>query len=201
MRPMTLLVVLLALASPAWASTPLSQSHPPAAPAGKDPSVTARSSPQPLVGRWRAAPLQVLLSSELDTSVFGENAQSTRNVELVVQPTGQATLTVTQRVIDARRRAVPGTTTIDRIDFTLGDLTRDGTFAAVPRYETNITKAVRRYPDLPQPPSELDGIRIEIIANDEDHNRVDVTLESDEEGATFSEPLRRVPAPAARRGA
>ena len=62
----------------------------------------------PLSGMWRSAPEETPLTTAFDESVWGNNAKSIRTVEMSVRPTGDATLRVTRRVVDAKGRTVPG---------------------------------------------------------------------------------------------
>ena len=69
----------------------------------------ASASNADLAGRWRSAPEEISLTTEFDESVWGKNAKSVRTVEMSVRSTGEATLTVTRKVVDARGRTVGDT--------------------------------------------------------------------------------------------
>src|SRR5215216_846131 len=73
-----------------------------------------------LAGTWKSALDQVKLTSDFDKSVWGANATSVRTVDLVVRPSGEATLKVTKKVIDARGRTVPASTWIEEAQLVLG---------------------------------------------------------------------------------
>lgn len=61
------------------------------------------TNPPVLMGAWRSAPEETPLSSPFDESVWGKKAQAIRIVEMTVKPTGDATLTVTRKVVDRCR--------------------------------------------------------------------------------------------------
>ena len=67
-----------------------------------------------LVGSWKSATDRLTLSTAFDESVWGKNAASERDVELTVPSTGPATLTVTRKVVDAKGKTVPGSTSIEQ---------------------------------------------------------------------------------------
>src|SRR5688500_11441124 len=78
-----------------------------------------------LVGTWKSAPETLKLTSEFDKSVWGADASSVRTVVLAVQPSGEATLTVTKQVVDARGRTVDASTWVEEVRLKLG-ASRDG---------------------------------------------------------------------------
>ena len=61
-----------------------------------------------LNGTWKSTPDEMRLTSAFDESVWGKNAKSIRTVEMTVRQGGEATLTVTRKVVDARGRTVAG---------------------------------------------------------------------------------------------
>src|SRR5688500_15314719 len=73
-----------------------------------------------LVGTWKSASDQMKLTTDFDKSVWGSDASSVRTVDLVVRPSGDATLKVTKKVVDARGRTVPASTWVDEAQLTLG---------------------------------------------------------------------------------
>lgn len=71
------------------------------------PGVEARAAgtlPQAWVGKWAAPQYKVPLSSDLDLAVWGRNAFSVRDVDLSVEPDGDAVLKVFNSVVDQRGR-------------------------------------------------------------------------------------------------
>src|SRR5262245_37400963 len=61
-----------------------------------------------LAGTWTSAPDEMKLTTDFDRSVWGAGATSVRTVALVVQSSGNARLTVTRKVNDAKGRTVTG---------------------------------------------------------------------------------------------
>jgi hypothetical protein len=155
--------------------------------------------PAHLAGHWRSPVLEVLQSSDVDKSVFGPGASSTRVIDVVILPSGKGTMTVTRKVLDSRRRTVPGTPAIDRVEFTVGPVVQAPTMGPRPHYAVSITKAERTYPDLPQGPSPLSDLEVQLVVDDTDRNHVDVSLETSEEAGSFAETLSRVAAASARK--
>ena len=56
---------------------------------------------------WKSAEERIPLNSPFDVSVWGKGAMSVRAVELTAKASGEATVKVTRKVIDARGRTVP----------------------------------------------------------------------------------------------
>jgi hypothetical protein len=147
--------------------------------------------PQFLVGQWRSAPADVLLTSDLDRSVFGPNATSRRLTELRVRPSGEATVTVTRRVLDRRGRLVPGTEEIAEVRFALGAATEGP--GPRPHYPGNVTKGERRYSHMPGDRHVVDGFAVQVVPFDDgDNRRIEIRFDTPEGTGSFWETLRRV---------
>src|ERR687892_505815 len=73
-----------------------------------------------LTGTWKSNPDQLKLTSDFDKSVWGPDASSVRTVEVVVRPTGDATMKVTKKVVDAKGRTVPASTWIEEAQLKIG---------------------------------------------------------------------------------
>ena len=78
--------------------------------------------------------------------MWGANAKSVRVVELTLQPSGSGTVKVTRRVVNARGLSIRGSASIEEAQFTVGG--PGETFGTRVPFETTITKAERRYPDM-----------------------------------------------------
>mgnify|MGYP006273133659 CR=1 FL=1 len=161
-----------------------------AAPAAAPRTATA------FAGTWRAAPFETRLASDFDVSVWGPNAVSVRTVELGLRPTGEGTLTVTTRVLDARRRTVPASTSIEEAKLTVGA-------AGEPEegrtdYSVTVASAERRYPDDPGHAWPLDGLKIRLSTLGETAGSpIEIRYETPEGKGSFWETLRRAPRAAA----
>ena len=143
-----------------------------------------------LNGTWRSAVDEMRLSTPYDESVWGKNARSTRMVELAIRQGGEATLTVTKRVVDAKGRAVPGSTSIEHATLVLGE----GQASTGLRTELAVTvkQAERRYPDDPQGTWMIDGLRVGVTTFNDKPGEIEVRVDYPEGRGSFWETLRRV---------
>ena len=150
-----------------------------------------------LNGTWRSAADEMRLSTPFDESVWGKDAKSTRIVEMVIRQGGDATLSVTRRVIDAKGRAVPGSTSIEHVTLVLSE----GKASTGPRSELTVTvkQAERRYPDDPKGTWTIDGLRVGVTTFNDKPGEIEVRVDFPEGRGSFWETLRRAPGkPAAR---
>ena len=165
-----------------------------AAPAGGA-TPSARADGQSLTGMWRSEPYTRELGSDFEKSVWGPNAQSVRTVELNIRASGEATLTVTTKVLDARRRTVPGSTSIEIAQLVIG--------AAQPAVgvrtdrAVKVTSAERRYPDDPKSTWPIEGLRVQVTTLQDAPGTIDLRFDTPEGRGSFWETLKR---PAAGRG-
>jgi hypothetical protein len=143
-----------------------------------------------LNGTWRSAPDEMRLSTPFDESVWGKDARSIRTVEMVIRQGGNATLSVTRRVVDAKRRAVPGSTSIEHATLVLSE----DQASTGPRTELAVTvkQAERRYPDDPQGTWMIDGLRVGVVTFKDKPGEVEVRVDFPEGRGSFWETLRRV---------
>jgi hypothetical protein len=142
-----------------------------------------------LSGAWRSAPDETPLSSAFDESVWGKNAKAVRTVELVVRPAGDAALTITRKVVDARGRTVLGSTSIDQADLSLG--TVQSTTGVRSELAVTVRKAERRYPDEPKGTWALDGLQVSVTTFTDDPGMLEVRVDFPEGRGSFWEALRR----------
>jgi hypothetical protein len=144
-----------------------------------------------LVGQWRSANVDILLSSDLDRSVFGPNASSRRTTEMRIRADGAGTITVTRKVIDRRGRTIPGTLAIEEVQFVLEAETDTG--APRPHFPGRIVKGERRHPGIPGGPSTVEGFKVEVVPFEmSDTKRVEIRFDTPEGTGSFWETLRRV---------
>lgn len=144
-----------------------------------------------LNGTWRSAADEMRLSTPFDESVWGKDAKSTRIVEMVIRQGGDATLSVTRRVIDAKGRAVPGSTSIEHVTLVLSE----GKASTGPRSELAVTvkQAERRYPDDPKGTWTIDGLRVGVTTFNDKPAEIEVRVDFPEGRGSFWETLRRTP--------
>jgi hypothetical protein len=151
-------------------------------------SVTASSVPT-LTGRWRSAPEETPLSSPFDESVWGKNAKTVRTVEMTVKPTGDATLTVTRKVLDGRRREIRAATSVEYAELSLGPVQH--TIDVRSDLATTVKHAERRYPDDPTGTWILEGLKVTVSTFADDPSRIEVRVDTPEGRGSFWETLRR----------
>ena len=195
------IVALLALYAPIAAAqsttaTP-STSAAPAPPAPQKGAATseddegeARAFPSTLAGAWKSATDRIALTSEFDESVWGKNAASVRDVELTIRPDGGAALTITRKVVDGKGRAIAGSTSIERADLTI----REGRPGVASRVEfaTTVTKAEHRYPDSPDEPWSIDGLKVVVTTlDDKGASGLEIRVDTPEGRGSFWETLQR----------
>ena len=156
---------------------------PGAAPA---PPTTAHPS---ITGTWRSAVEATPLSSSFDESVWGKNAKSTRVVEMSVKSTGDATLTVTRKVLDARGREIKAATSIEQAQLSIGAV--QSTIEVRADLAVTVKHAERRYPSDPGGTWPLDGLRVTVSTFSDDPARIEVRVDTPEGRGSFWETLRR----------
>ena len=180
-------------ATPSKAPAPASAATPAAAQkdaTGEDDEGEPRPFPATLAGAWKSATDRIALTSEFDESVWGKNAASVRDVELTIRPDGGAALTITRKVVDAKGRAIAGSTSIERADLTIRE-GRPGVAARV-EYATTVTKAERRYPDSPDEPWTIDGLKVVVSTlDDKGATGLEIRVDTPEGRGSFWETLRR----------
>jgi hypothetical protein len=142
-----------------------------------------------LTGTWRSAVEETALSSSFDESVWGKNARSIRVVEMTVKPTGDATLTVTRRILDARVREITAATSIEYAEVTIGSLTHSIDVRS--DLAATVKRAERRYPDDPKGAWPLEGMKVIVSTFADDPSRIEVRLDTPEGRGSFWETLRR----------
>ena len=149
---------------------------------------TATAAPT-LAGTWRSTVEETPLSTPFDESVWGKNAKSTRVVEMVVKPTGDAALTVTRKVIDAHGREIKAATSIEHADLSIG--TVQHSIDVRSDLATTVKHAERRYPDDPTGTWTLEGLKITVSTFADDASKIEVRVDTPEGRGSFWETLRR----------
>jgi hypothetical protein len=178
-----------------------------AADAATNATTTRTAPPQAaLAGTWRSAPEELPLATEFDVSVWGTNAKSIRTVEMSVRPGGDATLTVTRKVVDARGRTVKGSESIEQAHLQVNAAAAVPAAYAPERHElpVTVTEAERRYTDDPESRWPLDGVKVAVASFANDPESLEIRFDTPEGRGSFWETLRRASSrqarPAARRG-
>jgi len=194
--PLVLFAALLLLDAP-FASGQSVRTKP-SSPSEYDEEAAARGAAA-LAGTWRSADERLPLNSPFDVSVWGKGATSVRTVELTAKASGQATVTVTRKVTDQRGRTVAGSASIEQADMLIGE--PHAGLGSRHEYETTVSKAVRRYPDMPGAPWPLDGLKVKLtVADGANPQTLEIRVDTPEGEGSFWETLRRA-APAAKRAA
>jgi hypothetical protein len=143
-----------------------------------------------LAGSWKSAPDEMRLTSDFDRSVWGPDARSVRTAELVLDATGEGTFTVTRRVLDAKGRAVPASTSVEVARVVVGGSRK--TIATRIEHDVKVVSAVRTYPDDPGYKWDLNGLQVEIVTfEDGDRNALEVRFDTPEGRGSFWDTLRR----------
>jgi len=148
------------------------------------------ASAQALVGTWTSASYELPLGTNFDKSVWGPNAKSVRDVHLTVRESGDATLTVTKKVLDAKGKTIPGSSSIEEVRITVGGAQQSG--AARAEYAVTVVSAERRYPDDPGYKWPLDGARVKVASVEEDGRpALEIRYEAPEGRGSFWETVFR----------
>ena len=185
----------LILTAPMLAQT-ASSTHP-AASAGSSTSPGRPSGPATLAGTWRSEPFELSLNSDFDKSVWGANAKSIRTVSLQVGASGEATLNVTRKVVDARGRTVAASTSVEEAQIRIG-MPRDGVATRV-EYDVTVLKAERRYPDDPSYHWTIDGLQVKVTGFTDSSDTMEVRFDPPDGNGSFWETLHFAGRAAAKR--
>jgi hypothetical protein len=143
-----------------------------------------------LAGTWKSTPDQIKLTSDFDKSVWGADASSVRTVEVVVRSSGDATLKITKKVIDARGRTVPASTWIEEAQLKIG-ASANGIGPRV-EHDTTVVSAVRLFPDDKEYRWTIEGLRVKLVTfSDGDGGTMEIRYDTPEGRGSFWEILRR----------
>jgi len=142
-----------------------------------------------LSGIWRSAPDETPLASPYEESVWGKNAKAVRTVEMVVRSSGDAALTVTRKVLDARGRTVPASTSVENVDLVLGTAQRSIDVRS--DLAVSVKRAERRYPDDPGGTWTLDGLTVSVSTFSDDPRKLEVRVDTPDGRDSFWATLRR----------
>jgi hypothetical protein len=152
------------------------------------PHESAPDIPATLAGRWRSAPFELPLVSDLHKSVYGPNATSVRVTDIVIRPTGHGTFTVTNMVRNGRGAVVAGTRSVEELTFTLGP--SETAPGGRTRHGTKVARAERRYPDPPTSTFSLEGASLQLYPPADAKGQLEVRYDTPEGTGSFWETLR-----------
>lgn len=152
-------------------------------------SARAESATQALAGTWTAPVYEVPLSSQLDVSVWGPKATLRRNVELVLEASGEGVLTVRTAVLDERGRTKAGSQSIAEARIRIEMPDGEGERGMQPT--VTVVSAERRYPDDPNYRWPLDGLSVKLSTVESDPNMLNFRFDTPEGTGSFGDSLYR----------
>jgi hypothetical protein len=159
------------------------------APLPDDETSAVQSPVVSLVGTWKANTEKLPLTGDFNEKVWGRNAQSVRDVTLDVRQNGEATLTVSRKVLDARGRVVPGSASVEEAELTVGPASP--ALATRMAHEVKVVKAQRRYPDAPGDTWALQNLRVNVVSFTDGANTIEVRFEPADGQGAFTELVSR----------
>lgn len=142
-----------------------------------------------LTGTWNSTPDEMPLSTPFDESVWGKDATAVRSVQMSVRSTGDATLTITRKVVDARGRTVAASTSIEQANLLVGEVKSSNDVRS--EHETMVKHAERRYPDDPKATWTIEGLQVGVATFNEKPNEIEVRVDFPNGHGSFWEILRR----------
>jgi hypothetical protein len=151
-----------------------------------------------LAGTWKASIERLPLTGEFNEKVWGKNAVSVREIALTIKDSGDATLTISRKVLDARGRVVPGSPSIEEADVKIGSA-RPG-FATRLDHDVTVVKAARRYPDNASDRWPLENLRVGVVTFTDSRDQLEVRFDPSDGQGAFSETLTRQRATRAAKG-
>ena len=201
-RIFTTAAAVLLCAYTGWAQNAAPSASAPASPqkSGADDESGPPSAVPPgdsLVGTWKAITERLPVTGDFNEKVWGKDAVSVRDVSLTVKANGDATLSISRKVLDARGRVVPGSPSIEQADLTLGEA-KPGLATRVD-HDVRVVKAERRYPDNQGDRWPLQDLRVSVVSFSDGPGTLEVRFEPADGQGAFSEVLKRQRPASARR--
>jgi hypothetical protein len=139
---------------------------------------------------WQSAPDETPLSSAFDESVWGKNAVAIRTVHMTVGPTGDATLTVSRKVINRRKHTVHGSSSLEHVQLSLGPVQRSTDVRS--DLAVSVKQGERRYPGNPAFTWPIEGLRVGVSTFPDDPGKLEIRVDTPEGRGSFWETLHRV---------
>ena len=109
---------------------------------------------------------------------------------MAITSAGEATLTATRRILDARGREIRAATSIEHAEMSIGAV--EHTIDVRSDLGVTVKKAERRYRDDPAGPWPLDGLRVTVSTFSDDPSRIEVRVDTPEGRGSFWATLQRV---------
>ena len=188
-RVLTSLAVVLLCAQVSWAQASSSSPSRNSTHAAESHGASTLPDAASLAGTWKATTERLPLTGDFNEKVWGKNAASVRDVTLVVQSSGDATLTIARKVVDARGRTVAGSPSVQQADVTIG--TPKPGLATRVDHDVKVVKAERRYPDNAGDTWELKDLRVNVVSFTDQRNALEVRFEPSDGQGAFSVQLSR----------
>ena len=141
------------------------------------------------VGTWRGKTERLPLTGDFNEKIWGKNATSVRDVTLTVRAGAEATLTVSRKVVDARGRVVPGSSSVEQAEVTIGQARRG--FASRLDHDVHVVRAERRYPGAPADTWPLENLRVNVVTFTDSRDTLEVRFEPADGQGSFSDVLTR----------
>jgi hypothetical protein len=145
--------------------------------------------PAGLAGTWASEPDRMRLITDLEKSVLGADASAVRTVELRIEPSGDAILTVTRQIVDADDQPKAASVSIEAVQLRVGDPAQNR--AGRVEHAVEVLTAERRYPDDPEYRWPLEGVRVRVIGFEADAGALEIRYDTPEGRGSFWETLRR----------
>ena len=142
-----------------------------------------------LTGTWSSDPDRQPLSTSFDESVWGKDATAVRTVQMSISESGDATLSITRKVVDGRGRTVPASTSIERATLVLGDVKSSNDVRA--EHETTVKHAERQYPDDPGATWTIEGLQVGIATFPGKPGEIEVRVDFPDGHGSFWDILNR----------
>lgn len=156
-----------------------------------DESVVADVAPVPpaLVGTWKAKTERLPLTGDFNEQVWGKDAVSVRDVTLAVKASGDAVLTVSRKVLDARGKVVAGSASVEEANITIG--AGQPGLATRLEHAVRVVKAERRYPDNKDDRWALENLRVGVVSFSDGHDTIEVRFDPADGQGSFADLLTR----------
>lgn len=158
-------------------------------------SVTAADVATSLAGLWKAPEDRMERYSQLDVEVFGPHAVDVRNVDLTVQPSGEAVLKVTTKVVDQKGRTY--SPTLVEAKLRIGAAARS--IAGLIQPVVTVVSAEERYLDSSGDHFSRDGSKVELTMTDLAGDELNLRFDPSDGRGSFGTTLKRQPSRAHKR--
>ena len=145
-----------------------------------------------LAGVWKAPRREVSLSSDLHVAVWGKGALQVRDVELVIEPSGDAVLKVATSVVgpEGKTKAYSASVTEAKLRIKTPNVSEEAAGGAI-RPEVIVVSAEERYLDDPNDRHAVDGLQISLGAQAPDSPSLNFRFDTARGRGSFGETLIR----------